>query len=56
MRKKKIFFKKIIIWRNKKNLHENVVVVFCNNMSYNYKKNSLSGNKNNLLIKETYLE
>ena len=42
--------------KHKKNLHDNVVVVFCKNMSYNYKKNSLSGNKNNLLIKETYLE
>ena len=39
-----------------KNLHNNVVAVFCKKMSYNYKKVSLSGNKNNLLIKETYLE
>ena len=32
------------------------VVVFCTKMSYKYEKVSLSGNKTNLLIKETYLE
>ena len=32
--------------KKQKNLH-NVVIVFCVKMSYNYKKVSLSGNKNN---------
>ena len=53
---KKDFFKKSYHMKKHKNLHNNVIVTFCKKMSYNYKKVSLSGNKNNLLITETYLE
>ena len=59
-KEKEKYFKKLI-WRNslnkhKKTLHNNIVVVFCTKTSYNYEKVGLSGNKNNRLIKETYLE
>ena len=33
-----------------KKLHNNIVVVFCTKMSYNYEKVSLSGNKNDQVI------
>ena len=42
--------------KKQKNLHDNIAVVFCTKMSYNYENVSLSGNENDLLIKETYLE
>ena len=50
-----MFFLKNYHMKKQKNLH-NVVIVFCTKMSYAYEKVSLSGNKNNQLIKEMYLE